>query len=161
MNLGDIDKAVDLLEDATSRIVQKHTPAAYLLSSKLALAYMWTGSFAKAIPVLEQLIQAMQTRNVFKATYLLDEGMQTQALVYPFKYEVRVRLIIEQATNRLVLETPTGTFEATIMLEAAVELEERYMKVYFTSLSDTQFKLLDVYRQASDFNKLSQHLENI
>ncbi|THZ58007.1 TPR-like protein [Aureobasidium pullulans] len=110
MNLGDIDKAVDLLEDAISRIVQKHTPAAYLLSSKLALAYMWTGSFAKAIPVLEQLIQAMQvgkkpvdselmleecklswayfqTRDVFKATYLLDEGMQTQVLVYPFKYE--------------------------------------------------------------------------
>ncbi|THW55078.1 TPR-like protein, partial [Aureobasidium pullulans] len=179
MNLGDIDKAVDLLEDATSRIVQKHTPAAYLLSSKLALAYMWTGSFAKAIPVLEQLIQAMQvgkkpvdsgmmleecklswayfqTRNIFKATYLLDEGMQTQALVYPFKYEVRLRLIIEQATDRLVLETSTGTFEATIMLEAAVELEERYMKVDFTSLSDTQFKLLDVYRQASDFNKLKR-----
>ncbi|THW10419.1 TPR-like protein [Aureobasidium pullulans] len=184
MNLGDIDKAVDLLEDAISRIVQKHTPAAYLLSSKLALAYMWTGSFAKAIPVLEQLIQAMQvgkkpvdselmleecklswayfqTRNVFKATYLLDEGMQTQALVYPFKYEVRLRLIIEQATDRLVLETPTGTFEATIMLEAAVELEERYMKVDFTSLSDTQFKLLDVYRQTSDFDKLTWHLENV
>lgn len=184
MNLGDIDKAVDLLEDAISRIVQKHTPAAYLLSSKLALAYMWTDSFAKAIPVLEQLIQAMQvgkkpvdselmleecklswayfqTRDVFKATYLLDEGMQTQALVYPFKYEVRLRLIIEQATDRLVLETPTGTFEATIMLEAAVELEERYMKVDFTSLSDTQFKLLDVYRQASDFDKLTWHLENV
>ncbi|THZ58464.1 TPR-like protein, partial [Aureobasidium pullulans] len=184
MNLGDIDKAVDLLEDAISRIVQKHTPAAYLLSSKLALAYMWTGSFAKAIPVLEQLIQAMQvgkkpvdselmleecklswayfqTRDVFKATYLLDEGMQTQVLVYPFKYEVRLRLIIEQATDRLVLETPTGTFEATIMLEAAVELEERYMKVDFTSLSDTQFKLLDVYRQASDLDKLTWHLENV
>ncbi|TIA15943.1 TPR-like protein [Aureobasidium pullulans] len=136
MDLGDIDKAdrAEIQSGSVSPVIQLGTginvgkkPAdsdLMLKECKLPWAHF-------------------QTRNVFKATYLLDEGMRTQALVYPFKYEVRVRLIIEQATNRLVLETPTGTFEATIMLEAAVELEVRYMKVDFTSLSDTQCKLLD------------------
>jgi hypothetical protein len=92
------------------------------------------------------------------ATIYMNLGNIDKAVDLP---EVRVRLVIKQATNRMVLKTPTGTFEATIMLEAVVELEERYMKVDFTSLSDTQSKLFDVYRRASDFDKLSWHLENV
>ncbi|THY43700.1 TPR-like protein [Aureobasidium pullulans] len=184
MNSNDMERAIDLLEDTRAKIDQRSSQAMELLSSKLSLAYMRVGLYAKAVPILEHLVHEMHGRkrpvdselileecklaksyfqimNTDKAINVLDEGIQTQALAYPFDYRIRFQSINKQIRSRLVLETPTAMFEATVLLEAEIQLEGRFVELDCKTLSGSRLKLLDIYKQTSELEKIHAHLEKV
>ncbi|THX97796.1 TPR-like protein [Aureobasidium pullulans] len=184
MNSNDMERAIDLLEDTRAKIDQRSSQAMELLSSKLSLAYMRVGLYAKAVPILEHLVHEMHGRkrpvdselileecklaksyfqimNTDKAINVLDEGIQSQALAYPFDYRIRFQSINKQIRSRLVLETPTAMFEATVLLEAEIQLEGRFVELDCKTLSGSRLKLLDIYKQTSELEKIHAHLEKV